>query len=64
MVKERQAEFLKSFAKKFGLWLSTLPAGSVYLTRGVESEVYLAENKLNIIKVNNVPIKHISQVNS
>jgi hypothetical protein len=50
--KEKQASFLKSYAKETGLWLESLPHGIEYLTKGGESLVYLAADKLNIIKVN------------
>jgi hypothetical protein len=52
IIKEKQVEFLKSYAKDTGLWLSSLPQGSEYLTRGGEAKIYLAADKLNVIKVN------------
>ncbi|HVY76197.1 MAG TPA: hypothetical protein VG890_15310 [Puia sp.] len=52
LIKEKQTEFLKNYAKNTGLWLSSLPQGSEYLTRGGEAKIYLAANKLNAIKVN------------
>jgi hypothetical protein len=52
LIKEKQIAFLKSHAEKANLFLASLPLGSEYLTRGGEAEVYLAANKLNVIKVN------------
>jgi len=52
IIKEKQVEFLKSYADRSGLWLETLPAGSVYLTRGGESRIYLAADKFDVIKIN------------
>lgn len=52
IVKEKQASFLKSYAKEKGLWLDSLQTGNDYLTSGGESKIYLAANKLNVIKVN------------
>src|SRR5881628_1015107 len=52
ILKEKQARFLKSHAEKVGLWLASLPLGSQYLTRGGESEVYLATDKRHVIKIN------------
>ena len=52
IVKEKQAEFLKTHAKVSGLWLESLGSGIAYLTRGGESRIYLAADRLNVIKVN------------
>jgi hypothetical protein len=52
IVKKEQADFLRSWAEETGLWLSSLPPDSAYLTRGGESKVYLAADRLNVIKVN------------
>jgi hypothetical protein len=52
IIKEEQAYFLKSWAKEIGLWLSALPLGSEYLTKGGESIIYLASDGLNVIKAN------------
>ena len=52
IVKEKQAEFLKTYAKESGLWLESLEPGIEYLTRGGESHIYLAADRLNVIKVN------------
>ncbi len=52
IVKEKQAGFLKSWAKETDLWFDTLPSGNAYLTKGGESKVYLAPDGLNVIKVN------------
>ena len=52
ILKEKQAGFLRSHAKKVGQWLTSLPSDSQYVTRGGESLVYFASDKLNVIKVN------------
>jgi hypothetical protein len=52
IIKEKQADFLISHAKETDLLLDSVPPGSEYLTKGGESMVYLAADKLNIIKVN------------
>ena len=52
VIKEEQAGFLRTHAQESGLWLTYLPAGTEYLTRGGESKVYLDPDKLNLIKVN------------
>ena len=52
IIKEKQVEFLKDYAKNNGWWLETLPQGSEYVTRGGEAKIYLAPDKLNVLKVN------------
>ncbi|HEY4061269.1 MAG TPA: hypothetical protein VGM30_05190 [Puia sp.] len=52
IIKEKQTDFLKSWTKEAGLWLDALPAESEYLTKGGESKVYLASDRLNVLKVN------------
>jgi hypothetical protein len=52
IVKEKQVEFLKTYASNSGLWLQSFPVGSEYLTRGGESRIYLAADKLSVIKIN------------
>lgn len=52
ILKEKQAQFLRSYAEKNGLWLSSLPEGSQYLTRGGEAQIYLASDALDVIKIN------------
>ena len=52
ILKEKQASFLKSHAEKANLWLTSLPIGSLYLTKGGEANIYLATDSRNIIKVN------------
>jgi len=52
IIKEKQVEFLKTYASISGLWLQSLPVGSEYLTRGGESRIYLAADKLRVIKIN------------
>ena len=52
IIKEEQAKFLTTHADKKGLLLPSLPTGSEYLARGGEAEVYLAADKINVIKVN------------
>lgn len=52
IIKEKQASFLRAWAEEAGIWLNNLPIGSEYLTRGGESKIYLAPDRLNVIKVN------------
>ena len=52
IIKKKQAGFLRSYAKDMNLWFDSLPPGIEYLTKGGESKIYLAEDKLNVIKVN------------
>ena len=52
IVKKEQTDVLRSWASETGVWLSALPQGSAYLTRGGESKVYLTIDGLNVIKVN------------
>ena len=52
IIKEKQAHFLKSHAENAGLWIESLPPGCEYLTRGGESEIYLATDRLDVIKLN------------
>ncbi len=52
IVKEEQANFLKAWSKEADIWLSDLPTGSEYLTKGGESKIYLAPDRLNVIKIN------------
>src|SRR6202000_1526752 len=52
IVKEKQANFLRTSAEEMGIWLENLPIGSEYLTKGGESQIYLAPDRLNVIKVN------------
>jgi hypothetical protein len=52
ILKEEQCWFLKSHAEKEGLWRTSLPAGSEYLTRGGEAQVFLAADKRHVIKLN------------
>lgn len=52
IVKEKQANFLRAWGEEMGIWLENLPIGSEYLTKGGESKIYLASDRLNVIKVN------------
>jgi hypothetical protein len=52
ILKEKQADFLRSYAERSGLLLSSLPFESEYLTKGGESQVYLAPDWLNVLKTN------------
>jgi hypothetical protein len=52
IVKEKQASFLRTWGEEMGVWLDNLPMGSEYLTKGGESKIYLAPDRLNVIKVN------------
>ena len=52
IIKEKQTRFLKTHAENNGLWMPTLSVDSQYLTRGGESEIYLAPDHRHVIKVN------------
>jgi hypothetical protein len=52
ILKEKQARFLKLHAEKNECWIPTLWEGSQYLTRGGESEIYLAPDHRHVIKIN------------
>jgi Serine/Threonine/Tyrosine Kinase found in polyvalent proteins len=52
IIKERQVEFLKIYARESGFWLASLTPGTEYLTRGGESKVYLSVDGLNVVKIN------------
>jgi hypothetical protein len=52
IVKERQNKFLKSYAAGSKIWLSSVPPESQYLTRGGESKIFLDNDEVNVIKVN------------
>jgi hypothetical protein len=52
VVKEKQNTFLKSYAERSGMQLASFPPKTQYLTRGGESKVFLDEDRLNVIKVN------------
>ena len=52
ILKKEQCLFLKSHAEKEGLWRTSLPPGSEYLTRGGESQVFLAADNRHVIKLN------------
>lgn len=52
ILKEEQARFLRCYAEKEGLWLSSLPSGSEYLTQGGEAKVYLGPDQRHVIKTN------------
>ena len=52
IVKEEQARFLKIHAENNKLWIPALAEGSQYLTRGGESEIYLAPDYKHVIKIN------------
>lgn len=52
LIKEEQAHFLKTYAENNGCWLPAILEGSQYLTRGGESEIYLASDHKHVIKVN------------
>jgi hypothetical protein len=52
IIKEEQSRFLKLHAEKEGLWRTSLPSGSQYLTRGGESQVFLAADYRHVIKLN------------
>ncbi|RFS24956.1 hypothetical protein DVR12_07145 [Chitinophaga silvatica] len=52
ILKEEQACLLKSYAKNNNFWIQTLSSGNQYLTRGGESEIFLATDHRHVIKVN------------
>ena len=52
IVKEEQARFLRIHAENNKLWIPALAEGSHYLTRGGESEIYLAPDHKHVIKIN------------
>lgn len=44
-----------------GLWLSGLPQGSRFLTRGGEAEVYFASDNRTVVKINDaVLLRHLA----
>lgn len=54
ILKEKQAQFLRSYAEKNALWLPSLPEGSQYLTRGGEAQIYLASDAFNSVTIHNL----------
>ncbi len=52
ILKKEQASFLKSYAQNQGCWLNEIPPGCRYLTRGGESQVYLAADNRHVVKLN------------
>ena len=52
ILKEKQARFLKSHAERNNLWLTSLPEGSEYITKGGEAQIYLSPDSLNVLKAN------------
>lgn len=52
ILKEEQVRFLRTHAENIGLWMTALPEGSQYLTRGGESEIYLAPDHKHVLKIN------------
>lgn len=52
IIKEKQVDFLKSYAQSTSLWIESLPQGSQYLAEGGEAKVYLSEDGRFVIKVN------------
>lgn len=52
IIKEAEAGILKILAEKRNIWMPCLPEGSTYLTRGGESQIFLAPDYLHVIKVN------------
>lgn len=51
IIKKEQASYLIDYAKSEDLFLSALPEGTRYLTRGGEAEIFLAEDHKDVIKV-------------
>ena len=52
ILKEKQADFLRSYAERSGLLIPSLPLETEYLTSGGEARIYLAPDWLKVIKVN------------
>lgn len=51
-IKKEQADFLRHHSSLRDWWVQTLPDENSYLTRGGESQIYLAPDRRNVIKVN------------
>jgi len=52
LIKKEQVKQLRSFAQANNLWLTDIPRGSKYLTRGGEALVYFGEDGRTVIKAN------------
>jgi hypothetical protein len=52
ILKEEQTRFLRERAENTGFWMTALPVNSQYLTKGGESEIYLASDYRHVIKIN------------
>lgn len=52
LVKEKQVDLLKEWAKSESCWLDGIPVGARYLTRGGESQVYQAPDHHFVLKLN------------
>jgi len=50
IAKKEQAQFLEEYSTEHHLWIESTPG--VYLTRGGEARVYLAEDKKSVVKLN------------
>lgn len=53
IVKEEQASLIKAYCHQHKLWVADLPGDDRYLTRGGEAMVYLREDGLSVVKLNN-----------
>lgn len=52
IIKKEQAKCLENYSKKNNLWVADLPTEDRYLTRGGEARIYLHEDGMNVIKLN------------
>ena len=52
VIKKEQAIALEAYCEQHNLWVTDLPGKDRYLTRGGEAEVYLDEDGMSVIKLN------------
>jgi len=52
VIKKEQATVLETYCDQHNLWVTDLPGEDRYLTRGGEAEVYLDEDGMSVIKLN------------
>jgi hypothetical protein len=53
IIKEEQCRLLEAYSTQNNLWIIDLPGMDRYLTRGGEARVYLHQDGLSVIKLNN-----------
>jgi hypothetical protein len=53
IIKEKQAGVIEEYCTLHNLWVANLPGENRYLARGGEAKVYLLEDGLTVIKINN-----------